>query len=67
VSRHQYDNPSLFYSQDVTDTKGYDFETFIKKKELMMGLVEKGFEKPSPVQEECLPLALQGKVPPSSH
>lgn len=26
-----------------------------------MGLVEKGFEKPSPVQEECLPLALEGK------
>lgn len=48
-------------TSDVTDTKGYDFETFIKKKELMMGLVEKGFEKPSPVQEECLPLALKGK------
>jgi Superfamily II DNA and RNA helicases len=27
----------------------------------MMGLVEKGFEKPSPVQEECIPLALKGK------
>jgi Superfamily II DNA and RNA helicases len=26
----------------------------------MMGLVEKGFEKPSPVQEECIPLALKG-------
>ena len=27
----------------------------------MMGLVEKGFDKPSPVQEECIPLILAGK------
>lgn len=26
-----------------------------------MGLVEKGFDKPSPVQEECIPLILAGK------
>jgi superfamily II DNA/RNA helicase len=26
----------------------------------MMGIVEKGFDKPSPVQEECIPLALAG-------
>ena len=26
----------------------------------MMGLVKKGFYKPSPVQEECIPLALAG-------
>ena len=26
-----------------------------------MGLVEKGFDQPSPVQEECIPLALKGK------
>jgi len=46
---------------DVTATKGHDFEDFIKRKELMMGLVEKGFEKPSPVQEECIPVILDGK------
>jgi len=50
-----------FKTTDVTATKGLDFEDFIKRKELMMGLVEKGFEKPSPVQEECIPLILQGK------
>jgi len=50
-----------FKTTDVTATKGFEFEDFIKKKELMMGLVEKGFEKPSPVQEECIPLALKGK------
>ena len=27
----------------------------------MMGIVEKGFDKPSPVQEECIPIALAGK------
>ena len=26
-----------------------------------MGIVEKGFEKPSPIQEECIPVALAGK------
>jgi ATP-dependent RNA helicase DDX6/DHH1 len=31
------------------------------KENLMMGLVEKGFDKPSPVQEECIPLILAGK------
>eukprot|EP00331_Platyophrya_macrostoma_P035767 CAMPEP_0176442352 /NCGR_PEP_ID=MMETSP0127-20121128/21754_1 /TAXON_ID=938130 /ORGANISM="Platyophrya macrostoma, Strain WH" /LENGTH=422 /DNA_ID=CAMNT_0017827329 /DNA_START=163 /DNA_END=1434 /DNA_ORIENTATION=+ len=46
---------------DVTATKGTDFEDYIKKPELMMGIVEKGFDKPSPVQEECFPIALAGK------
>jgi ATP-dependent RNA helicase DDX6/DHH1 len=50
-----------FKTADVTATKGYEFENWLKKKELMMGLVEKGFEKPSPVQEESIPLALNGK------
>lgn len=27
----------------------------------MMGIVEKGYDKPSPVQEECIPIALAGK------
>lgn len=50
-----------FKTTDVTATKGLEFEDFIQKPKLMMGLVEKGFEKPSPVQEECIPLILQGK------
>lgn len=28
----------------------------------MMGIVEKGFDKPSPVQEETIPVALVGKL-----
>lgn len=46
---------------DVTATKGTDFEEYYLKENLMMGLVEKGFDKPSPVQEECIPLILAGK------
>lgn len=46
---------------DVTNTKGHDFEFYALKEGLMMGLVEKGFDKPSPVQEACIPYALAGK------
>ena len=31
------------------------------KRELLMGIFEKGFEKPSPIQEEAIPIILQGK------
>jgi ATP-dependent RNA helicase DDX6/DHH1 len=31
------------------------------KKELLMGIYEKGYEKPSPVQEEVVPYALAGR------
>ena len=27
----------------------------------MMGIIESGFDKPSPVQEECIPFVLAGK------
>lgn len=46
---------------DVTATKGTDFEEYYLKENLMMGLVEKNFDRPSPVQEECIPLILAGK------
>ncbi|KAI9844482.1 MAG: putative ATP-dependent RNA helicase ddx6 [Sclerophora amabilis] len=46
---------------DVTATKGLDFEEFYLKRELMMGIFEAGFEKPSPVQEEAIPVALTGR------
>lgn len=47
--------------QDVTATKGLDFEDFYIKRELMMGIFEAGFEKPSPIQEETIPVALTGR------
>ena len=48
-------------NQDVTSTKGNDFEDYCLKRELLMGIFEKGFEKPSPIQEESIPIALAGR------
>jgi len=48
-------------TEDVTKTKGNEFEDYFLKRELLMGIFEKGFEKPSPIQEEAIPLALVGK------
>ena len=47
--------------QDVTATKGHDFESYYLKQELLMGIFEKGFEKPSPIQEEAIPRILAGQ------
>ena len=48
-------------TEDVTDTKGNDFEDYYLKRELLMGIYEKGFEQPSPIQEESIPIALTGR------
>ena len=45
----------------MTDTKGHNFEDYELKIELLKGIYEKGYEKPSPVQEEVIPIALTGK------
>lgn len=45
---------------DVTNTKGNDFEDFCLKRELLMGIFEKGWEKPSPIQEASIPMAISG-------
>ena len=47
--------------QDVTRTKGNEFEDYFLKRELLMGIYEKGFERPSPIQEESIPIALTGR------
>ena len=41
--------------------RGNDFEDYFLKRELLMGIFEKGFEKPSPIQEEAIPIALAGR------
>ena len=46
---------------DVTDTKGNDFEDYCLKRELLMGIFEKGWEKPSPIQEASIPIAQSGR------
>lgn len=48
-------------TEDVTRTKGNEFEDYFLKRELLMGIFEKGFEKPSPIQEEAIPIALAGR------
>jgi len=46
---------------DVTEVKGTEFDDFCLKRELLMGIFEQGWEKPSPIQEEAIPVALLGK------
>jgi len=48
-------------TDDVLNTKGNDFEDYFLKRELLMGIFEKGYEKPSPIQEDSIPVALAGK------
>lgn len=48
-------------TEDVTKTKGNEFEDYCLKRELLMGIFEKGYEVPSPVQEESIPIALAGR------
>jgi superfamily II DNA/RNA helicase len=50
----------FYLRQDVTATKGNEFEDYFLKRELLMGIYEKGFERPSPIQEESIPIALTG-------
>lgn len=50
-----------FQTADVTATKGTDFEDYGLKRALLMGIFEAGFERPSPIQEESIPLALAGR------
>ncbi|KDQ58786.1 hypothetical protein JAAARDRAFT_34642 [Jaapia argillacea MUCL 33604] len=45
-------------TEDVTATKGIEFEDMYIRRELLMGIFEAGFEKPSPIQEEAIPIAL---------
>lgn len=48
-------------TEDVTNTKGLEWEDFTLKRDLLMGIFEAGYEKPSPIQEESIPVALTGR------
>ncbi|XP_052803879.1 ATP-dependent RNA helicase me31b-like isoform X2 [Mya arenaria] len=50
-----------FKTSDVTNTKGNEFEDFCLKRDLLMGIFEKGWESPSPIQEASIPIALTGR------
>lgn len=49
-----------FTTEDVTKTRGTEFEDFALKRDLLKGIFEMGFERPSPIQEEAIPVALTG-------
>ena len=48
-------------TKDVTNRKGLEWDEFNLRKELLMGIVSKGFDFPSPVQEEVIPTILARK------
>lgn len=48
-------------TEDVTNTRGQEWDDFVLKKELLMGIVSKGFDMPSPIQEEAIPQILAKK------
>lgn len=45
-------------TEDVKALKGIEFEDMFLRRELLMGIFEAGFERPSPIQEEAIPIAL---------
>lgn len=45
----------------MTLTRGQEFEDYYLKRELLVGIFEKGFERPSPVQERAIPIILQNR------
>ncbi|KAH7857536.1 hypothetical protein Vadar_013765 [Vaccinium darrowii] len=45
---------------DVTTIKGNEFEDYFLKRQQLKGICEKGFERPFPIQEESIPIALTG-------
>jgi ATP-dependent RNA helicase DDX6/DHH1 len=45
-------------TEDVQGTKGLTFQDFGLSQDVQLGLYELGFEKPSPIQEDCIPMAL---------
>ncbi|KAI1707478.1 DEAD/DEAH box helicase domain-containing protein [Ditylenchus destructor] len=50
-----------FKTADVTNTKGIEFEQFSLTRDLLKGIFEKGWESPSPIQENSIPIALSGQ------
>ncbi len=48
-------------TEDVTKTKGLTFDDFNLPTDLQLAIYDMGFESPSPIQEETIPLILEGK------
>merc|ERR1712079_296732 len=54
-------NGGRLTTEDVTNTKGTDFEDYCLSRELMKGVFEYGWERPSPIQEESIPIVQSGR------
>eukprot|EP00003_Mantamonas_plastica_P016908 TRINITY_DN282_c0_g2_i3.p1 TRINITY_DN282_c0_g2~~TRINITY_DN282_c0_g2_i3.p1 ORF type:complete len:442 (-),score=147.48 TRINITY_DN282_c0_g2_i3:1199-2422(-) len=54
------DKDERIKTEDVMSKRNHEFEDYALKRELLQGIFEKGFEKPSPIQEESIPMALVG-------
>ena len=61
IFRTTFTQDNRVKTTDVTATKGLNFEEFCLKRELLMGIYEKGWEQPSPIQEASIPVALSGR------
>ncbi|KAF2071384.1 hypothetical protein CYY_007300 [Polysphondylium violaceum] len=48
-------------TEDVTATEGNEFDDLHLKRDLLRGIFEKGYVRPSPIQEKAIPIALAGK------
>ena len=48
-------------TEDVLPNSQRSFEDYFLKRELLMGIYEKGFDYPSPIQEKSIPVALAGQ------
>jgi ATP-dependent RNA helicase DDX6/DHH1 len=48
-------------TEDVTATKGNEFEDYMLNRDLLLGIYENGYERPSPIQEESIPIVLAGR------
>ncbi|OCF57866.1 ATP-dependent RNA helicase dhh1 [Kwoniella mangroviensis CBS 10435] len=48
-------------TEDVTATQGSSFDDLDLRRELLMGIYTAGFERPSPIQEQAIPMALTGR------
>ena len=48
------------HTADVTDTRDGTFEDYMLKGELLRGIYKKHWERPSPIQEDSIPMALSG-------
>lgn len=60
-SRSMPPKDTRFKTEDVTATKGNEFEDYMLNRELLIGIFEMGYERPSPIQEESIPIALAGR------